>query len=323
MTRVIRFRETGGPEVLRLDSIDLPPPAAGEIRLRQTAIAVNFIDTYHRSGLYPVSLPSGIGLEAVGTVEAIGEGVDDFRTGDRAGYCTGPIGAYAEAVNLPANRAVKIPGGLSDQVAASILMKGMTSEYLLRRTYSVRPGETILFHAAAGGVGQITCQWAKALGATVIGTVGSDAKVDIARSFGCDHVIVSSREDIAARVMEITGGKGVPVSYDGVGKDTFEASIGSLSTRGLLASFGNASGAVPPFSPALLSPKSLYVTRPGLFAYVGTTEDLRMSADALFDVVMSGKVKVAAPAVYALADAARAHDDLQGRRTTGSIILTP
>lgn len=323
MTKAIRFSHTGGPDVLRLETVELAQPGAGEIRLRQTAIAVNFIDTYHRSGLYPVKLPSGLGLEAVGVVDAVGEGVTDFAPGDRAGYCTGPIGAYAEAHNLPAGRAVKIPDAISDDVAASILMKGMTSEYLLRRTWQVRPGETILFHAAAGGVGQIACQWAKRLGATVIGTVGSDAKADLARSFGCDHVIVTSREDIAGRVMEITGGEGVPVSYDGVGKDTFEASIASLKPRGLLVSFGNASGAVPPFSPALLSPKSLYLTRPGLFAYVGTTSELRDSAAALFDVVLSGEVKIAAPALYALADAAKAHEDLQARRTTGSIVLKP
>ena len=323
MTRAIRFSTAGGPDVLRLEEIELPPPGPGEIRLRQTAIAVNFIDTYHRSGLYPVKLPSGLGLEAVGIVEAIGAGVTEFSVGDRAGYCTGPIGAYAEATNLPAGRAVRIPDEISDDIAASILMKGMTSEYLLRRTYPVKAGDTILFHAAAGGVGQVACQWAKALGATVIGTVGSDAKVDLAKSFGCDHVIVSTRENIAARVMDITGGKGVPVSYDGVGKDSFDASIGSLSPRGFLVSFGNASGPVPPVSPAVLSPKSLYLTRPGLFAYVGTTAELRMSAAALFEVVLSGKVKIASPAVYTLADAAKAHEDLQARRTTGSIILKP
>jgi NADPH2:quinone reductase len=321
--KAIRFDQTGGPEVMRLVDVDLPPPGPGKIRIRQTAIAINFIDTYHRSGLYPMKLPSGLGLEAVGVVEATGAGVTDFAVGDRAGYCTGPIGAYAEAANLPAGRAVKIPDQIPDEIAASVLMKGMTSEYLLLRTYPVKPGETILFHAAAGGVGQVACQWAKALGATVIGTVGSNAKVDLATSFGCDHVIVSSREDIAARVMEITGGKGVPVSYDGVGKDSFDASIASLSPRGMLVSFGNASGPVPPFAPTVLSPKSLYLTRPGLFAYVGTTEDLRASAAALFAVMASGKVKIGAPVVYALADASKAHADLQGRKTTGSIILKP
>ncbi len=321
--KAIRFETVGGPEVMRLVDVELPQPGPGEIRLRQTAIAINFIDTYHRSGLYPMKLPSGLGLEAVGVVEAIGDGVTDFRPGDRAGYCTGPIGAYAEAHNLPAGRAVKIPDAIPDDIAASVLMKGMTSEYLLLRTYPVKAGETILFHAAAGGVGQVACQWANALGATVIGTVGSDAKVELARTNGCDHVIVSTREDIAARVMEITGGKGVPVSYDGVGRDSWEASLASLAPRGMQVSFGNASGPVAPFAPAVLSPKSLYLTRPGLFAYVGTTEELRASAAALFDVMLSGKVKIAPPAVYALADAAKAHEDLQARRTTGSIILKP
>lgn len=321
--RAIRFDNVGGPEVMRLVDVDLPPPGAGELRLKQAAIAINFIDTYHRSGLYPMKLPSGLGLEAVGVVEAVGAGVTDFAAGDRAGYCTGPVGAYAEAHNVPAGRAVKIPDAISDDIAASVLMKGMTSEYLLRRTYPVKEGETILFHAAAGGVGQVACQWARALGATVIGTVGSDAKVELAKSNGCDHVIVSSREDIAARVMEITGGKGVPVSYDGVGKESWDASLASLSLRGVQVSFGNASGPVPPVSPAMLSPKSLYLTRPGLFSYTSTTEELRMSAAVLFDVMLSGNVKIAPPTVYTLADAAKAHADLEGRRTTGSLILKP
>jgi len=321
--RAIRFDNVGGPEVMRLVDVDLPPPGAGELRLKQAAIAINFIDTYHRSGLYPMKLPSGLGLEAVGVVEAVGAGVTDFAAGDRAGYCTGPVGAYAEAHNVPAGRAVKIPDAISDDIAASVLMKGMTSEYLLRRTYPVKEGETILFHAAAGGVGQVACQWARALGATVIGTVGSDAKVELAKSNGCDHVIVSSREDIAARVMEITGGKGVPVSYDGVGKESWDASLASLSLRGVQVSFGNASGPVPPVSPAVLSPKSLYLTRPGLFSYTSTTEELRMSAAVLFDVMLSGNVKIAPPTVYTLADAAKAHADLEGRRTTGSLILKP
>jgi len=321
--RAIRFDNVGGPEVMRLVDVDLPPPGAGELRLKQAAIAINFIDTYHRSGLYPMKLPSGLGLEAVGVVEAVGAGVTDFAAGDRAGYCTGPVGAYAEAHNVPAGRAVKIPDAISDDIAASVLMKGMTSEYLLRRTYPVKEGETILFHAAAGGVGQVACQWARALGATVIGTVGSDAKVELAKSNGCDHVIVSSREDIAARVMEITGGKGVAVSYDGVGKESWDASLASLSLRGVQVSFGNASGPVPPVSPAVLSPKSLYLTRPGLFSYTSTTEELRMSAAVLFDVMLSGNVKIAPPTVYTLADAAKAHADLEGRRTTGSLILKP
>ncbi|BCW87075.1 Quinone oxidoreductase 1 [Alphaproteobacteria bacterium SO-S41] len=321
--KAIRFAETGGPEVLRFEEIDLPAPSAGEIRVRHTAIGINYIDTYHRSGLYPLKLPSGIGMEAAGVVESVGPGVTDLKPGDRIAYGNGPIGAYAESANLVAARVVKLPEGVSDDIGASIMLKGLTAEYLLRRTYPLKAGETILFHAAAGGVGQIACQWAKALGATVIGTVGSDAKIETAKANGCDHVIVSSREDIAARVKEITGGAGVPVVYDGVGKDTWEASIKALKLRGLFASFGNASGPVPPFSPALLSPKSLYMTRPGLMAYVGTTEELRDAAAALFAVIASGAVKVAAPTVYQLADAATAHRDLEARKTTGSLILRP
>jgi NADPH2:quinone reductase len=321
--KAIRFEATGGPDVLKLQDIDLPAPAAGEIRIAHTAIGVNYIDTYYRSGLYPAQLPNGLGMEAAGVVEAVGDGVTDLKPGDRVGYCTGPLGSYAQAANVPAGRVVALPDGIDDDLAASILLKGMTAEYLLRRTYPVKAGETILFHAAAGGVGQIACQWANALGATVIGTVGSDAKVETARANGCDHVIVSTRDDIATRVKDITGGAGVPVSYDGVGKDTWEASLKSLKTRGLWVSFGNASGPVPPISPTALSAKSLYMTRPGLFAYVGTTPELRDSASALFDVILSGAVKVAKPAVYALADAATAHRDLEGRRTTGSLVLRP
>ena len=321
--KAIRFETAGGPDVLKLQDIDLPAPSAGEIRIAHTAIGVNYIDTYYRSGLYPAPLPNGLGLEAAGVVEAVGDGVTDLRIGDRVGYCTGPLGAYAEAANVPAGRVVALPDGIDDDLAASILLKGMTAEYLLRRTYPVKSGETILFHAAAGGVGQIACQWAKSLGAIVIGTVGSDAKVETARAHGCDHVIVTSHEDTAARVKEITNGAGVPVSFDGVGKDTWEASLKSLKVRGLFASFGNASGPVPPISPTALSAKSLYMTRPGLFAYVGTTPELRESAAALFDVILSGAVKIARPAAYALADAATAHRDLEGRRTTGSLVLRP
>lgn len=321
--KAIRFEQTGGPEVLHLADIDLPTPRAGEIRLRHTAIGVNYIDTYYRTGLYPMRLPGGIGVEAVGTIDALGDGVTDLKIGDRVGYCMAPIGAYSEAAVIPAARAIRIPDGIADDLAASILLKGMTAEYLLLRTYPVKPGDTILFHAAAGGVGQIACQWAKALGATVIGTVGSDAKVETARANGCDHVIVTSREDIAARVKEITGGKGVPVSYDGVGKDTWEASLASLSPRGLFASFGNASGPVPPLAPAILAPKSLYLTRPGLNAYIASAEDLAGSSQALFDVILSGAVKLPAPTTYALANAAQAHRDLESRKTIGSLVLKP
>jgi len=321
--KTIRFAATGGPEVLRLADVDLPGPGPGEIRVRHTAIGINFIDTYHRSGLYPVKLPSGLGMEAAGIVETLGEGVAAFKPGDRVAYASGPIGAYAEAANVPAARAVAVPDAISDDIAASILLKGMTAEFLLRRTYPLKAGETILFHAAAGGVGQIACQWAKALGATVIGTVGGEAKAALARAHGCDHVIVSSAEDIAARVMEITGGAGVPVVYDGVGKDTWEASLACLKPRGLFVTFGNASGPVPAFPPALLTPKSLYMTRPTLMAYVATPAELGESAAALFAVIVSGSVKVEPPRVYTLADASAAHADLEARRTTGSLILRP
>ncbi len=316
--KAIRFAATGGPDVLRLADVDLPPPGPGEIRVRHTAIGINFIDTYHRSGLYPVKLPSGLGMEAAGLVEAAGEGVTAFGPGDRVAYASGPIGAYAEAANVPAARAVAVPDAIPDDIAASILLKGMTAEFLLRRTYPLKAGETILFHAAAGGVGQIACQWAKALGATVIGTVGGEAKAALARTHGCDHVIISSAEDIAARVMEITGGAGVPVVYDGVGKDTWEASLASLKPRGLFVTFGNASGPVPAFPPALLTAKSLYVTRPTLNTYTATDADLQETAEDLMNVVASGKVKISVNQTYPLSEAATAHRDLEARATTGS-----
>lgn len=321
--KAIRFAAAGGPEVMALEEVELPPPADGEIRVRHTAIGINFIDTYHRSGLYPLKLPSGLGMEAAGEVIAVGGGVTALKPGDRIGYCTGPIGAYAEEANVPAARVVKLPDAISDEIAASILLKGLTAEYLLRRTYPVKAGETILFHAAAGGVGQIACQWAKALGATVIGTVGSDAKVETAKANGCDHVIVSAREDIAARVKEIAGPGGVPVVYDGVGKDTWEASLACLRLRGLMVSFGNASGPVPPVPPGVLTPKSLYLTRPSMMAYLTTPEELAEAAAALFGVIGADTVKVAAPRAYALADAAQAHRDLEGRKTIGSLVLKP
>lgn len=321
--KAIRFAAQGGADVLALEDIELPAPKPGEIRVRHTAIGVNYIDTYHRSGLYPVPLPSGLGIEAAGAVEAVGDGVTDLKIGDRVGYASGPLGAYSEAQNVPAGRVVRLPDGIGEDLCASTLLKGMTAEYLLLRTYAVRPGDTILFHAAAGGVGQIACQWAKALGATVIGTVGSEAKRAIAEANGCDHVIVTSHEDIAARVKEITGGAGVPVVYDGVGADTWQASLACLRPRGFFVTFGNASGPVPAFSPALLTAKSLYVTRPTLASYTGTTDELRQSAAALFEVILSGAVKVAEPKVYPLSLAAQAHRDLEGRKTTGSLILRP
>jgi NADPH2:quinone reductase len=323
-TRAIRFDAIGGPEVLRWQEIDPGQPSAGEVMVRHTAVAVNFIDIYHRTGLYPVSLPSGLGLEAAGVVEAVGPGVDDVAVGDRVAYNSGPLGAYSQRQRVSAQRLVRLPAGISDEQAAAMMLKGMTAEYLLLRTYRVSRGETILFHAAAGGVGLIACQWAKHLGATVIGTVGSDDKVDVAKRHGCDHVLVTRREDVAARVREITGGRGVPVVYDSVGQATFEGSIDSLAPRGMLVSFGNASGPVQPFPLMLLTLKgSLYVTRPSLATYTASREDLMASAAALFDVVQSGAVKIEVRHRVPRADAAEAHRALESRQTVGSIVLVP
>lgn len=324
MTKAIRFHETGGPEVLRLEEVDVPAPGPGEVQVRQTAIGLNFIDVYHRTGLYPQPLPSGIGLEAAGVVEVVGEGVGVLKAGDRIAYGTGPIGAYAQRRNLPANRVVRLPDGIADETAAAMMLKGMTVRYLLRATYDVKRGETILFHAAAGGVGLIACQWANALGATVIGTVGSEEKAALARAHGCHHTINYRTEDVAARVREITGGQGVPVVYDSVGQATLEASLSSLRPRGLLVSFGNASGPVRNFDLGSLSAKgSLYVTRPTLMTYVARDEDLRETAGELVDMVSSGKVKIAINQRYPLADAASAHRDLEARKTSGASILLP
>jgi NADPH:quinone reductase len=322
--KAIRIEQTGGPEVMQLVDVDLPPPGPGEARIRHTAVGVNFIDTYHRSGLYPVKLPSGLGLEAAGVVEETGEGVTHLKQGDRVAYGNGPIGAYAQARNAPANRVSKIPEGITDETAAAMMLKGMTVRYLLRETYKVASGDTILVHAAAGGVGLIACQWAKALGATVIGTVGSEDKAELARAHGCDHVILYTKEDVPARVRELTGGKGVPVVYDGVGKDTLMVSLDSLQPRGLLVSFGNASGPVDKFDVGLLAAKgSLYVSRPTLATYVAKDDDLQANANDLFDVVKSGKVKIEVNQSYPLAETVQAHRDLEARKTTGSTILVP
>ena len=322
--KAIRIERTGGPEVMQLADVDPAPPGPGEIRIRHTAIGLNYIDTYHRSGLYPVKLPSGLGLEAAGVVEETGEGVTHLKAGDRVAYGHGPLGAYAEARNAPANRVSRIPDGISDETAAAMMLKGMTVRYLLRETYKVAAGETILIHAAAGGVGLIACQWAKALGATVIGTAGSDDKAKLARAHGCDHVILYTREDVPARVREITGGKGVPVVYDGVGKATLMASLDSLQPRGLLVSFGNASGSVEGFDLGILAAKgSLYVTRPTLATYVARDADLQANAKDLFDMVGSGKVKIEVHQRYPLAEAVQAHRDLASRKTTGSTVLEP
>jgi NADPH:quinone reductase len=324
MAKVVRFHEVGGPEVLRWEDVEVGEPGEGQARVRHTAVGVNFIDTYHRSGLYPLPLPSGLGSEAAGVVEAVGPGVTVVRPGDRVAYAGGPPGSYSEARMLPASILVPIPDGVSDQTAAAVMLKGMTSQYLIRRTYDVKAGETVLFHAAAGGVGLIACQWLKALGATVIGTVGSDEKAAVARAHGCDHVVVSSREDVAKRVREITGGAGVPVVYDSVGKDTFVASLDCLKPLGLLVSFGNSSGKVTPFDIGILTQKgSLYLTRPTLATYTATRADLQATAKAVFDVIREGNVKVEVRHTYPLADAERVHRDLEGRRTMGSIVMKP
>lgn len=324
MTRAIRFEKTGEPDVLSFQEVAVSPPGEGEVRVRHTAIGVNFIDIYHRTGLYKVPLPSGLGLEAAGVVESVGAGVTRFREGDRVAYASGPIGAYSEAHNVVANRAVKIPDGVGDDVAAAILLKGLTAHYLLRRTHQVKSSETILFHAAAGGVGMIAIQWARFLGATVIGTVGNDNKVELAQRLGCHHVIVSSRENIASRVREITAGKGVPVAYDSIGRDTFMATLDSLAPLGLFVSFGNASGPVPPFDGALLAQKgSLFFTRPTLMHYVTTPEELDTAAGELFDLVARGVIRKSEPKRFSLSKAAEAHRALESRQTTGSLVLVP
>lgn len=324
MTHAIRLHATGGPEVLQWEEISLPAPGPGEALVRHTAVGLNFIDIYFRSGLYPMPLPNGLGLEGAGVVEAVGEGVNDLTIGDRVAYGTGPLGAYAEARVMPAQHLVKLPDGISDQQAAAMMLQGMTARYLLRQTYAVQPGDTIVMHAAAGGVGLILCQWAKALGVTVIGTVSTPAKADLARAHGCDHVVISGQDDLVATVKSLTGGKGVPVVYDGVGKDTFITSLNCLRPRGLMVSFGNASGPVPPVDmKELASRGSLFLTRPSLFHYTSDRAELVENANDLFDVVMSGKVKIPVNQTYALRDAAQAQIDLAGRKTTGSTLLLP
>jgi len=309
---------------MRLVDIELGSPMDGEIRVRHTAIGLNYIDTYHRSGLYPQPMPSGIGQEAAGVVEDVGQGVRSLKVGDRIAYGTGPIGAYSEARNIAANRVIKIPKSISDETAAGMMLKGMTARYLLRAVYKVKRGETILLHAAAGGVGQILSQWAKALGVQVIGTVGSAGKMGAARDHGCAHVINSAEEDVVARVKEITGGKGVPVVYDGVGQATLMTSLDCLSPRGLLVSFGNASGPVKAFDLGLLASKgSLYVTRPMLGSFTRSEADLKETAGDVVEIVKSGKVKIPVNQRYALADAVKAHEDLEARRTTGATVLIP
>lgn len=322
--KAIRFSKTGGPDVLALEDTELPPPGSGQVRVRHTVIGVNFIDTYQRSGLYPVPLPSSLGMEAAGTIEALGENVRTLKIGDRVAYCSGPLGAYAEANNVAADRVVKLPDTIGDEAAAASLLKGMTAQYLLKRTHPVRRGETILFHAAAGGVGLIACQWAKHLGATVIGTVGSESKIALAKENGCDHVLNTRESDWPKKLRELTGGKGVPVVYDSIGKDTWAGSLDCLAVRGLMASFGNSSGAVPAFEPGILSAKgSLYVTRPTLMHYTRDAPELQATADDLFEVIGSGAVKIAIHQRFKLAEARQAHEALHSRNTTGATILIP
>lgn len=324
MTHAIRLHQAGAPELMQWESIALPPPAAGEVRLRHHAIGLNYIDTYHRSGLYPLPLPSGLGQEGAGVVEAVGEGVSEVAVGDRVAYATSPLGAYAEARNIPAEVLVPLPAAVSFEQGAAVMMQGLTAQYLLRRTYRVQAGDTILVHAAAGGVGTIMCQWAKALGATVIGTVGSEPKAELARANGCDHPIVYTRENFAQRVRELTGGDGVPVVFDSIGKDTFMDSLACLRPLGLMVSFGNASGAVPPIDIGVLARMgSLFLTRPTLFTYAARRSELLAMASELFDLLAAGTVRVAINQRYALKDAAQAHHDLEGRRTMGSSILLP
>ena len=320
-THAMRIHQPGGPEAMRWESVDLPAPGAGEVLVENRAVGLNFIDVYYRTGHYKAPLPFVLGTEGVGVVEALGADVTGFARGDRVAYVN-PIGAYAERLIRPAARLVKVPDAIDDVQAAGMMLKGMTAEYLLRRTHRVEAGETILIHAAAGGVGQILCQWASSLGATVIGTVGSRAKAELARQAGCAHVIVMDEEDLVARVREITGGKGVPVVYDGIGADSFARSIDCLAPLGLMASFGSASGPVPPIDPLLLMTKgSLFFTRPTLAHYTATTEQLRGSAATLFHAVLKGDVTVRVNQTYALRDAASAHADLEARKLTGSTVL--
>jgi NADPH:quinone reductase len=324
MAQAIRFHATGGPEVLKWESVDVAAPGPGEVRVRNTAIGVNFIDTYQRSGLYPLTLPSGLGTEAAGVVETVGAGVQALSPGDRVASCTGPLGAYSTERLVPADKLVKLPDGIEDRTAAAMMLKGLTVQYLFRQTFPLKAGETTLFHAAAGGVGLIACQWARALGVTMIGTVSSDAKAALARESGCTHTIIYTRENFVERVREITGGKGVPVVYDSIGKDTFPASLDCLAPRGMFVSFGSSSGPVPPFNLIMLSQKgSLYATRPTLFTYASTHSALNAMASELFALVKEGRIKPDARQTFALKDAAEAHRSLESRKTTGATLLLP
>jgi len=321
--KAVRFHKQGGPEVLQLDELPVAEPGPGQVRIRHTAVGVNFLDTYQRSGLYPMPVPQVAGNEGAGVVEAVGSGVSDLKAGDRVAY-TGLVGAYCDQRVVPAERMVKLPQGVSDEQAASMMLKGLTVHYLIFTTYKVQKGETVLWHAAAGGVGLIACQWLKALGVSVIGTAGSDEKCALAKAHGAEHVINYSKESFVERVKSITGGKGVPVVYDAVGKSTWEGSLDCLRPRGMMVSFGNASGAVPPVNLGILSAKgSLYVTRPTLVTHIASRSDLLERSKALFEAVTSGKVRIETTKRYKLADAQAAHRDLEGRKTTGSVVLVP
>jgi NADPH2:quinone reductase len=323
MTHAIRFHKTGGPEVLVWEEVPVGKPGPGEARIRHTAVGLNFVDIYNRSGLYPVQLPSGLGGEGAGVVEEVGPGVSGLKPGERVAYAGGPLGAYADERVMPADRLVPVPDGITDQQAAAMMLKGMTAWYLVRRTHPVKRGETILIHAAAGGVGLIVCQWAQHLGATVIGTVGDEAKATLARKNGCDHPILYKHEDFVAKVNDLTQGKKLPVVYDSVGKDTFYKSLDCLAPLGLMASFGQSSGAIGPVDTGILAAKgSLFLTRPTLNTYTASREALLTAAGELFDVVKSGAVKIAVNQTYPLREAAQAHRDLQDRKTTGQTVLT-
>lgn len=323
MPHAIRFHQNGGPEVLKWEEVPVGKPGPGEARVRHTAVGLNFMDIYNRLGIYPSPLPSGIGAEGAGVIEEVGPGVSDLKAGDRVAYGNGPLGAYSEIRVMPADRLLALPKEIDDKTAAAMMLKGLTAQYLLRRTYRVKPGDAILFHAAAGGVGLIAGQWAKHLGATVIGTVSSDDKAKLAKAHGYDHVINYTKDDFQKRVVEITGGKKVPVVYDSVGKDTFMKSLDCLAPFGVCALFGASSGAPEPLNLGLLSQKgSLYVTRPTLNTYAAKREDLVAGAKELFDVVAKGVVKIAVNQTYPLQDAAKAHTDLAARKTTGSTVFT-
>jgi len=321
MTMAIRIHETGGPEKLIYEPVEIGAPGPGQALVRQTAVGFNFIDIYHRKGIYPMPMPATLGTEGAGVIEALGKGVKGLKVGDRVAYAGGPPGAYAQARIIAADLLVPLPKAIDDKSAAAMMLKGMTAEYLLRRTYKVKKGDTILVHSAAGGVGLILCQWAKHLGATVIGTVSTDEKAAEAKKHGCKYPIVVPREDFQKRVMEITKGKGVPVVYDGVGKDTFDQSMACLAPFGIMALFGQSSGVVPPINPAILAKACTYLTRPTLFIYNSNREALLKSANALFSVVKSGAVKIRVNHTYPLAETARAHEDVAARKTTGSVVL--